>query len=349
MVMVIEKSTLEALEEKTQLFFFKRLNDLAFERIRSLEARESDLARKNKSLRNNLMFGRAQKKVDYGSSELVQGIVQKIPKLPVFATTLAVKLLEEDISAAEIGDLIKGDPSLVGAVLKTVNSPYFGFQKKISDINHAVVLLGFNQLHQLVVGEGVRRTMPDRAVFRELHAHSSAVSQIAFTLSQTSGVGKPSQVATIGLLHDLGRGIVELLKEQNPKISVLLEGADPSQIGSLLLKMWNLPEVVWKSAECQVLPEYKPPSEIPADVRDLVATLYLSHLGYAFLQGRPEEEMATSFLEEYLELFRWEKLTIAGMMETKILPPIAKRMETYPAAFRDLLKGHVRGPDAGKN
>jgi HD-like signal output (HDOD) protein len=234
-------------------------------------------------------------------------------------------------------------------VLKTVNSPYFGFQKKISDINHAVVLLGFSQLHQLVVGEGVRRTMPDRPAFRELHAHSSAVSQIAFTLSQTSGVGKPSQVATIGLLHDLGRGIVELLKEQNPKISVLLEGVDPSQIGSLLLKMWNLPDVVWKSAECQALPEYKPPSEIPPDVRDPVAILYLSHLGYTFLQGRPEEEMATSFLEEYLGLFRWEKLTVAGMMETKILPPIAKKMETYPAAFRNLLKGHVQGPVAGKN
>jgi hypothetical protein len=346
--MVIEKPTLDALEAKTQLFFLKRLNDLASERIRSLDAAERNLARKNKRLRSNLLLGRTRKNVDYGSSELVQGILQKIPKLPVFATTLAVKLLGEEISAAAIADMIKGDPSLVGAVLKTVNSSYFGFQKKISDINHAVVLLGFNQLHQLVVGEGVKRTMPDRPAFRDLHAHSGAVSQIAFTLSQTSGVGKASQIATIGLLHDLGWGIVELLKEQNPKISVLLEGVDPSQIGSLLLKRWNLPEVIWKSTEYQTLPEYAPPSEIPADVRIPVATLYLGHLGYAFLQGRTEEEMVTSYLEEYLELFRWENLTIAGMMENKILPPIAKRMETYPAAFRDLLKGHVQGPDAGR-
>jgi HD-like signal output (HDOD) protein len=342
-VMVIEKATLDALEEKTQLFFFKRLNDLAFERIRSLELRERDLAGKNKRLRENLVLGRSQAKVDYGRSETVQALLKKIPKLPVFASSLAARLLEEEVPAAEIADMVKEDPSLVGVVLKTVNSPYYGFQKKISDINHAVVLLGFNQLHQLLVSEGVRRTMPNTQVFRELHAHSSAISQISFTISQSSGVGKPSQAATIGLLHDLGRGVLELLKEQNPKISVLLEGVDHSQMGSLLLRTWNLPDLVWKSVASQCVPEYSSPSGIPLDVRIPVATLYLAHLAYAFLQGSQEEEMPTSYLEEYAGLFKWERLSLAGIMEEKLLPSLAKRIETLPAAFRELVKSRVKG------
>ncbi|MBN1101905.1 MAG: HDOD domain-containing protein [Deltaproteobacteria bacterium] len=343
LVMVIEKATLDALEEKTQLFFFKRLNDLAFERIRSLELRERDLAGKNRRLRENLVLGRIQTRVDYGRSETVQTLLKKIPKLPVFASSLAVKLLEEEVSAAEIADMVKGDPSLVGVVLKTVNSPYYGFQKKISDINHAVVLLGFNQIHQLLVSEGVRRTMPDTPVFRELHAHSNAISQISFAISQTSGVGKPSQAATIGLLHDLGRGVLELLKEQNPKISVLLEGVDHSQMGSLLLRTWNLPDLVWKSVESQCIPEYSPPSGTPLDVRIPVATLYLAHLAYAFLQGKPVEEMPTPYLEEYATLFRWERLDLTSIVEEKLHPSLTKRIETLPVAFRELLKSRVKG------
>jgi hypothetical protein len=101
--------------------------------------------------------------------------------------------------------------------------------------------------------------------------------------------------------------------------------------------------------EHQSLPEYSPPPELPEGVRIPVAILYLAHLGYAFLQGRPEEEMATSYLEEYLGLLRWENLTLAGAMETKVLPVLTKRMGTYPAAFRELLKGHVQDRDTGRD
>lgn len=337
-VMEIEAATLDALEPKTQLFFLKRLNDLAFERIQSLEGRERDLSGRNKTLQANLALGRIQRKVDYGNSETVQALLKKIPKLPVFASSLATRLLEEDVSASEIAEVVKGDPSLVGAVLKTVNSPYYGFQKKVSDINHAVVLLGFNQLHQLLVSEGVRRTMPDTEVFHELQAHSAAISQISFEISQVSGVGKPSQAATMGLLHDLGRGVLELLKDQNPKIRVLLEGVDHSQMGSLLLRTWSLPNLVWKTVESQFIPEYSPPSGIHRDLRIPVAILYLAHLSYDFFRGIPKEEMPAPYLEEYAGLFKWERLSLEEIVKGRLQPSLEKRIETLPTVLRVLLR-----------
>lgn len=347
-VMVIEKAALDALGEKTQLFFYKRLNELAFERIRSLDARESDLARKNKRLKENLFSGRMQHKIDYGSSDMIRGIIKRVPKLPAFASTLAVKLLEEGISTTEVVEGVKGDPSLVAIVLKTVNSPYYGFQGKISDINHAVVLLGFNELHQLIVAEGVRRTMPDTLTFRELHAHSGAISIISFALSQVSGSGKPSQVATIGLLHDLGQGVIQLLKEQNANLAVLVDGLDHSQMGSLLLKEWNLPEVVWQSVYFQRYPEFSPPSSLPPAVVMHVAILYLAHLCYGSLQGRPEEEMPTAFLDEYMGLFKWEKLSLGDVVRKEILPALARKAETFPAPFRELLMKHIQAGETAE-
>lgn len=80
---------------------------------------------------------------------------------------------------------------------------------KISGIQHAVVLLGLNEIYELFVSEGVKRTMPNTPFYRDLHEHSVAISHICFALSQESNVGKPVQIATIGLLHDLGKGVIQ--------------------------------------------------------------------------------------------------------------------------------------------
>ena len=68
------------------------------------------------------------------------------------------------------------------------------------------------------MAESVRRTMPDNPEFQELHFHSVAISQISFILSQAKHIAKPAQMATIGLLHDLGQIVILLLKQQNPKL-----------------------------------------------------------------------------------------------------------------------------------
>lgn len=344
-VMAIDKNTLSALEEKTQLFIFKRLNELAFARISALESREKDLASKNKKLMKSVYAARATANRDYGNSEIIQSIIKKVPKLPVFASTLAMKLLEGKISVNEIADMIKQDPALLGMVMKTVNSSFYGFQSRISDLHHAVVLMGFNELYQLVIAEGVRRTMPKTEVFQELHAHSVAISHISFTISQESGLGKPSEYATIGLLHDLGEVVVQLFKEHNPKLVVLLESLDRSQLGALLLKTWNLPEVVWRTVAFQRYPEFSPPSEVPNEIQRQVAVLSLSHIFYQVFCGSKEEDLATTFLNEYVELVNWETTSLDDMIKRYLLPSWSKKIGTFPASFRNLILKYTGASD----
>jgi HD-like signal output (HDOD) protein len=341
-VLGLDKATLNALDAKTQLFFFKRLNGVASERISCLERREHDLAGKNKKLMEGIYALRSHDGESYQGSEMVQGVIKKVPRLPVFATTLAVRLLEEDVSASEIGEMVKQDPSLLGIVLKTVNSPYYGFQNKISDINHAVLLLGFNELHQLVITEGVRHTMPDTPFFQELQAHSVAVSQISFTLSQAAQVGKPSQVATIALLHDLGKGVTQLLKDQNPNLAFLLDALDSAQVGSLLLKAWNLPDIAWQTVEFQQYPEFAPLSKIPEEVLTNVAFLYVAHLCYGLLQGKKEQGLPTTFLDDYKRQLTWQKLSLAAIIRQHLLPGLKKKFNSLPASFRKMLTEFIK-------
>jgi HDOD domain len=58
------------------------------------------------------------------SSPFVNDILSKIPKLPSYTNDILAKLANDDVSTQEIVSLIQSDPSLVGIILKTVNSSY---------------------------------------------------------------------------------------------------------------------------------------------------------------------------------------------------------------------------------
>jgi HD-like signal output (HDOD) protein/CRP-like cAMP-binding protein len=341
-VLAIDKATVNALDDKTQLFLFKRLNFLTSMIVGDLHVREKELTIKNRQLTESLFSARTKENTDYSSSEMIQSIVNKVPKLPVFASTLIHKLLGGGTSLKEVSEMIQADPSLVGLILKTLNSSYYGFYKKISDIHRGVVLLGLNGLHQLVMDSGVRRVMPDTPYFNNLHYHSVAISHIAFALSQNVQFSNPAQVATIGLLHDLGQVVTKLLNDRNPNLKMLIDSLDRAQVGSLLLKKWNLPDVVWRSIEFQFYPEFSLPKKVPEDIRITVAILYLAHLCYEFLRGHSEHDLPTVFLDEYLSLLRWEKLSVADIAQKYMLPVLIKKKSSLPAFLRELLEEHLR-------
>jgi len=341
-LIAIDKATVDALEEKTQLVLFKRLNVLASLHIGDLDRREKGLAAKNRQLMETLFSAHTKERIDYNRSEMIQGIINKVPKLPAFASTLTHKLLVDGTSLKEVSESIQADPSLVGLVLKTLNSSYYGFYQKISDIHRAVVLFGLNGLYQLVVGEGVRRSMPDTPYFQNLHSHSVAISNIAFALSQKAQFTDPAQVATVGLLHDLGQIVIKLLKERNPGLDMLIDSLDRAQIGALLLKKWNLPEVVWRSVEFQFYPEFSPPTNVPMDIRTTVAVVYLSHLCYEFLQGHSEPDLPTVFVDDYLSLLRWQRLSVADITQQYVLPVLSKRKNSLPVFFREFFEKYPR-------
>jgi HD-like signal output (HDOD) protein len=222
--------------------------------------------------------------------------------------------------------------------LKTINSAFYGFQKKIADIHHAVVLLGFEQIYQVVMAEGIRSTMPNTPKFKALHLHSEIISHIAFMLSLESRHGHPAEIASFGLLHEIGQIVIQLLEDQNPRLAALIEVLDQAQLGSLLLKEWNLPDVLWKSVEYQSYPEFSSPHHIPEELRYNVTLLYLSHLCYDLFQGNKEQKRSTTFLDEYIELTNWQGLTLDEIARERLLPAMLKKINTYPVPLRQLIE-----------
>jgi len=347
-VLVFSESMLRALDAGLQLYLTKKLNDTHVNRLLRTEETEAVLAARCDYLSRYVRHSLVQRTQDYTQSELIVGMLKKVPQLPMYASKLTQMLLDENVSAKQVASLAKDDPSLVSAVLKRVNSSYYNWQKKISDFQHAVILLGFNQVYQLVVSEGLRRTMPNTPPFRKLHNHSVVISHIAYEIGLLTDRQQASVMSTLALLHDIGKSVILLLKRQNPKLSVLIDILDSAKIGAMLLSEWNIPENVCRTVEMQEYAEFSPPENLPEDVRRGIAVLHAAHQCAKLIEGNAEEVARTPFTTDYLKILRIPHRTVESLTENHVRPALEKKAAALPEHVRLFLQGRLEEPETAE-
>ena len=336
-LMELEELSLNALSSRIESSIYRNLIERIGDHLGNLIEKERELQDKNKCLVSYLRDYHRSKNDDYARSEIIQRIIKGFPRLPMHSSQLAARLLDENVSTGEVVDLIRFDPSLVSIVLKTVNSAYYNLQRKVSDIQRAVLLLGFNQVYQVIMSEGLRSIMPDGPEFQELLFHSVLVSLLSFEIAQICHLKRGERHGTIGLLHDIGKSIILLLKREYPKLKGIVDIVGHSRIGSLLLKEWNIPEVICTTLEYQGYPEFSPPEEIPEERRENVAVLYLAHLCEGYLQGKWKGDSSSPFHREYLGLLNLSDMPMQEFARGKILPSMTKKLNTFPENVRRFL------------
>jgi HD-like signal output (HDOD) protein len=336
-IMTLDEESLLTLSLGTKMSIYRNLNERTTQRLNYVIERERELYTKNKHLISYLRDYLEARNEHCVRSEIVQRILKGFPRLPIYTRKLAVRLLDEEVSATEVVDLAKLDPSLVGMVLKTVNSAYYNLQRKVSDFQQAVLLLGFSQVYQLVVSHGIQSIMPNTPEFQELQFHSILISLLSFEICRHCNLQKNTLHSTIGLLHDIGKSIILLLKQEYPKLEMIVDMLGHGKIGSLLLKEWEIPEVISLTLEYQHYPQFSPPTEIPVEHRENVAVQYLSHLCEGYLKGKSQEDLYTPFQDEYLRLLKISERSVGELVVRSILPTMTKKMKTFPEKVRQFL------------
>ncbi len=337
-VLALDEQSMNELASKSRLLIYQNLYNLTKQRIHRFIIKGAELAGKNNYFVSRLRTFLRSKSDEYAGSEMIQKMLKSIPRLPMYATKLAVMLRDENIFTTDVVKLASLDPSLVGIVMKTVNSPYYNLPNKVTDFQHAVLLLGFDQVYQLVIADGVRNIMPSSPRFRELQFHSAAVSFIGSEISQLCGIKKTAMLGTIGLLHDIGKSVILLLKKQHPKMSLLIDAMDDASIGALLLKRWGLPDVICQSLRYQYYPDFLPPSDIPEEYQENIAALHIAHLCYEYLKGKDEIELPVAFLGEYMHVLKLPESSLPELVRKKVLPALNKKKKTFPENVKQFFK-----------
>lgn len=200
------------------------------------------------------------------STELLRKRVERLeglPTLPSVASALVSLTQSPQTSATEIGDLISQDQALTGRVLKLVNSAYYGFPKQIATVNHAVVILGFNRVKNIVLAASIfgikGSATPQRFNAPGFWEHSLGVAVASRTVARDLARGDAEEAFVCGLLHDIGKLVLSQVataeydaclaaaERRNELIRAMeLEtfGVDHSEVGSWLAEQWKLPPAV---------------------------------------------------------------------------------------------------------
>jgi len=136
----------------------------------------------------------------------VRGEILSVKDLPTLPHVLeeVTKLVEDpDASSDAIAKVIATDQVLSAKVLKMVNSPIYGFPGRISSIQHALVLLGFNVIRGIIISTSVFDMMEQN--MKGLWEHSLGCATACNIIARRAGFEDPEEYAVAGLLHDLGK------------------------------------------------------------------------------------------------------------------------------------------------
>jgi len=197
--------------------------------------------------------------------EQLDNIISKIddlPTLPVVIQRILQLINDPKATVKQIGSIITSDQSLTAKTLKLVNSAFYGFQKKITTVDQAIVIIGFNAVKNLAISASVfdifknvsQRSSFDRSSF---WTHCAAVAFIAKQICEDTRAGNSGEIFVSALLHDIGKIVLDvyfpelmnkILYNANYKqISFFqseeeIAGFTYTEVGFLLSRRWNLPD-----------------------------------------------------------------------------------------------------------
>lgn len=186
--------------------------------------------------------------------------LEGLPTLPSVAGHLVSLTRSPRTSATEVGDLISQDQALTARVLKLVNSAFYGFPKAITTVNHAVVILGFSRVKNIVLAASAfglsRGGGASRLDLPRHWEHSLGAAVAARVTARTLHQGDPEDAFVCGLLHDIGKLVLAQLLPKEFDACVARAAADGSllydaekevlglahpEVGRWLAERWKLP------------------------------------------------------------------------------------------------------------
>lgn len=346
-VLSIPENILNNLDDPVRAVIFKNL-----ERISAEVSNRMFLQTRSSSDRNEPVIAEICKRLQhqahfYHESAAIKEMLAKVPRLPPYASKLSGILQETSTSTKTIVEIARQDPSLTASVMKVINSPYYGLRHKITDFQHAVLLLGFNQIQQLIVNTGIQSTMPNTPEFRQLQFHSIVISALSSEISHLVKLGSPAMLSTLGILHDIGKSVILLLRSNHPEMEFLISQLDPNIVGPMLLKEWQLPLEITSPLEYQAYSEIAPPSAVPEEHQINLAVLYLAHLCFECLQGKPGELVPAYMAKDYMRILGCENSSVESFVKERLGPAIIKRGASVPTVIQNLVNSAF-APDNGE-
>jgi len=230
-------------------------------------------------------------------------IIAHAKELPVVSETarkLTVQLNQPELHRSELTETLRCDNVLTAKLLRVCNSAECGAREPVLSIDQALLILGDDMIFRMVCSIGFGGTLgfaspgyASEASGLWVHSLNTGVGAEYFAAVKSYGDFPPSTAFTAGLLHDIGKTVINQVLTPRDRAAIrdkiatqslsrmeaekAVLGADHCEVGACLLKRWALPETIVEAVANHHSPVIKPAIQLSAVVYLANSDAYFSN------------------------------------------------------------------------
>lgn len=241
------------------------------------------------------------------AKDALEEYVKEVMPEPSASLKIYQKLTNEDVNVQEVANLVSSDPLLAARVLKLVNSAAYGFSAEVTSVGRAVTLLGLRTIKQMVLSESMKQSMKgegtDHIYNEKIRIHSAMVSAVAQHLStRVTGVDS-NEIATVALLHDIGKILYRQVIKSGRSIKTN-EDVPPLMVEAILASVfadiWQLPESISTTLEFVPYPLFYPMDELTTKECHMVTIIQAANYIVNAIDSAEDGDRLYQMRDEYL-------------------------------------------------
>lgn len=207
-----------------------------------------------------LIFAEEREKIKRPTDKEIDKAIRETRPIPQVVLKIQRLTQDENYDMNVLAKEISHDQVICAKILRLCNSPLVGLKLPLSSLDQALICLGERQLFEFVLAAALESYYiqePGGYSLRRggLYHHTLGVAYMASMLAHYTNMVKPETAYTAGLLHDIGKVVLDLYlirsaplfyqnKDMAGKSLAAMEreslGTDHLEVGGRLAEQWDL-------------------------------------------------------------------------------------------------------------
>lgn len=223
--------------------------------------------------------------------DIAKGI-RSLPSLPIVVLDVLKSFEQADASVGMLADKVAKDQALAAKTLRIANSSFYGLSRKVTTIEQAITILGFDSVRVLIAAAAVTDVFAgsrqDAFDFKAFWRHAIGTGLCAKMLARQMKLNQ-DYAFVCGLMHDIGRLVLvtrfpdqyaAVMQYRDEKDCYVLEAEravlemDHAMVGRALADYWRFPLIMQKAIANHHNPQGDDLSDVAAVVHVAEATAH---------------------------------------------------------------------------
>ncbi len=166
----------------------------------------------------------------YKIEDIAKAFTQAVP-IPTILFKVVTIIKEKKTALLKLGQEIAKDPVISAKLLSTVNSPFYSVKQKVSDIPHAISLLGFKEVSSIVfrlvsqtMSQGDKTSNKSQLYSAQKNwLHTVKTAHLARLLARQNRLPLLLESYLAGLMHDIGKSAIGVCIKREDEIKIIKE------------------------------------------------------------------------------------------------------------------------------